>query len=127
MEIIFLRPRPNNPNRSWENTVHALRPSFGASVNFSIKVNYLARSMNTGICSAGTTYHNIPIGNFTYRGFKILLDGFLLRKFLFLPTGVRRTIVFDAKRYAVTTRSGFFRSWHGSGRRSFLCKQAQDN
>ena len=108
MEIIFLRPRPNNPNRSWEHTVHALRPSFGASVNFSIKVNYLARSMNTGICSAGTTYHNISTGNFTYRGFKRLLDGFLLLEFLFLPTGLRRNIVFDSQLYAATILRGFF-------------------
>jgi hypothetical protein len=92
-----------------------MRPSFGASVNFSIKVDYLARSMNTGICSAGTTYHNISICNFTYRGFKILLDGFLLREFLFLPTGIRRTIVFDAQRYAVTILSGLFGISHGSG------------
>jgi len=92
-----------------------MRPSFGASVNFSIKVDYLARSMNTGICSAGTTYHNISIGNFTYRGFKILLDGFLLREFLFLPTGIRRTIVFDAQCYAVTILSGLFEISHGSG------------
>jgi len=52
--------------------------------------------MNTGICSAGTTYHNNSIGNFTYRGFKILLDGFLLRELLFLPTGICGPIVFNA-------------------------------
>jgi hypothetical protein len=97
-----------------------MRPSFSASVNFSIKVNYLARSMNTSICSAGTTYTNVSIGNSSYCGFEILLDGFLLREFLFLPTGIGRTIVFDAQSYAVTIRSGLFGSWHDSGQRWFV-------
>jgi hypothetical protein len=77
---------PSHPDTPGKQAVNASCPGFFAAVYISVKMYYLARSMDTGICAASTNSADTLVSYLRECIFEVFLNGVLHRRCLLLPS-----------------------------------------